>query len=190
MDSLIVDHRRYILMQSWPTVFYVWVLYIVSVMGRKCGSDNFIIQCLQVLIVVGWPYVFVYMIGPFFTAIVVAIPQFLFWIKSFFDSPKTAAADGVAWTTALPKNVTAWFENYFYELRRDLGLLKACISDIAVEVHKAAIWTVFALIGFVRTIKESNFLSTSPETDNLLASKAAKSTRLAPGDYGSAAARV
>jgi len=177
-------------MQSWPTAFYVWVLYIVSVMGRKFGSDNCIIQVLQVIIVVGWPYLFVYTIGPFFTAIVVAIPQFVFWIASFFISPPTAFVDGLAWTKALPKNVSAWFENYFYECRRDLGLLKTCISGIVTEVHKATIWTGFAIIAMVRSIKVSQLFNSSSEADTLLHTKSSESARLAPGDYGSAATRV
>ncbi|KAJ8607475.1 hypothetical protein CTAYLR_009435 [Chrysophaeum taylorii] len=121
---------KYILMQTWPTAYFVWLLYVVSWLGRTFGPANFLVKLLQLSLLVGWPFCFVYLIGPFFTAISVAIPKFVLWFGETATSPQLLLADSRSYLRALPKNLRAWFENYAFELRRDVGLLCRCARDL------------------------------------------------------------
>jgi len=155
---------KYMLMQSWPLGFFIWIIYLVSALGRTCGSDWLLVQLVQAIILCGYPYLFVYFIGPFFTAIVILIPKFVLFVTyDTLRSPTTAAADAIVFLRASPQYLRDWFANYFAEARRDLGLLRDALAHLAASIRDST----EACLGFCSARKLSR---TEPDDASFSAS--------------------
>lgn len=110
---------KFFFMQLEPTSMYVWLCWLVSRLGERFGPDHPVVALIQLGLLLSWPFAFVYVVGPFLTAVVVAVPRFVFWLvrrPSLEDV--TLAFDGAV----------EWCETYVADARRDVKALHDWIT--------------------------------------------------------------
>uniref|UniRef100_A0A7S3NF69 Uncharacterized protein n=1 Tax=Aureoumbra lagunensis TaxID=44058 RepID=A0A7S3NF69_9STRA len=123
-------------MLTWPTAYFFWLCWIVSKLGQTFGPQIFIVRIVQLIMLVGYPFLFVYIWGPFFTAMVTLIPKFVLWFTcDLIFLPNRAITDAENFVRCVPNYLEAFFQRYFGEIRRDLGLLKQIYCDVGVHIH-------------------------------------------------------
>ena len=104
---------KYMLLQTFPTAYVSWVLFLVFKLGVD-RSSVFLVQLAQLVILLGWPFAFVYIVGPLMTAFIVAVPKFVFWASLVPRGElRRALAEATAYLEALPHNSVAWVVSIF-----------------------------------------------------------------------------
>mmetsp|Transcript_7807 Transcript_7807/g.23887 ORF Transcript_7807/g.23887 Transcript_7807/m.23887 type:complete len:636 (+) Transcript_7807:1471-3378(+) len=129
---------KYMLLQTFPTAYVSWLLFLVWKLGLDGRSSRFSVQLAQLTLLLGWPFVFVYTAGPLMTAFIVAVPKFVFWLLLIPTGKLGRARDeAAAYLKALPTSCAAWWHQYFDEIRRDSRLLRAQITNTTRFVSSA-----------------------------------------------------
>lgn len=116
-----------------PPAQYTWVLWLASRLGATFGPNNVFVGSVQLLLLLIWPFGFVYIIGPIFTAVVQIVPRFVRWTGRLFFRPRTALGEARATLLALPDTAVLWWANYFFECQRDLDALLGFFRTAVVE---------------------------------------------------------
>lgn len=107
----------------WPTSQYVWLAWIVSKLGHALGPDNVVTGLVQVVLLISWPFAYVYLVGPVLTAVVVAEPRIVRWVGRFCLGPPSALREARDAMGRLPATTRAWWSNYIHEIYRDAAHL-------------------------------------------------------------------
>lgn len=124
---------KYFFMLLQPTVMFYWVCWLVSLMGRgPVAHSNFLIQVLQITVLLGWPYVYIYTFGPLETAVILAVPRFVRWaLAAPFHGWDRAVEDVLHFRDTTPTDFKNWWANYFSEIKRDRSALHAWMAETA-----------------------------------------------------------
>lgn len=116
-----------------PPAQYTWVLWLASRLGATFGPNNVVVCVVQILLLLVWPFGFVYIVGPIFTAVVQIVPRFVRWTGRFFIRPHAALGEARVTLLALPDTAVLWWANYFFECQRDLDALLGFFRTAVVE---------------------------------------------------------
>ena len=112
----------YLLMDFWPLLCYWWLYCVVSAVGsfgvQLGGVVNFALQALLLALLLAWPYVYMYFLGPVLTAVVQAPTRTFFWLYEA-RSLGQLRADAAAYVTGYPRALGTWWAEYVAEARTD-----------------------------------------------------------------------
>lgn len=118
---------KFILMQAQPTASYAWLCWLVSKLGDCLGAHSPWTGFIQLMLLIAWPYAFVYFIGPILTSVVVFVPRLVFGL---YHLP-TLSRDDIL---QLPADASAWWTRYCGEVRRDSAALLAWLNAAAASI--------------------------------------------------------
>ena len=105
---------------------FLWVMVIVAELGL--ASQNFLVQVLQCVILVGYPMWFLYFVGPILTAFVLSWSQLVAWGWVMLTSPQEGIAQAKAKYMSGSAGWNAFWANYVFEVRRDYNALVTWIA--------------------------------------------------------------
>ena len=122
---------KFVMMQLWSVGFWVWNCAIVSWIGLYLGAHHYAVQSLQIFLLVAWPFAFIYVAGPIFTAATILGAKLLLWIpERLLFSPLRAYQDLKDFYQTAPDAFHSFWDQYLFEARRDFTLLQQCCASV------------------------------------------------------------